>query len=125
MIVLGVYPALVLDVIGPSVPALIEHGEAARAAAGAARSPRTDAGGARCCPKSISVVQPEWRRSAAVVGAYVGRLCAGAGWAQRVLWAVVLLLVAVGLWVGFQPEGTRLAFDGSFVSDGFARFSRC
>jgi NADH-quinone oxidoreductase subunit M len=35
MIVLGVYPALVLDVIGPSVAALIEHGEVARAAADA------------------------------------------------------------------------------------------
>jgi hypothetical protein len=32
--VLGVYPALVLDVIGPSVAALIQHGEMARAAAG-------------------------------------------------------------------------------------------
>ena len=30
----------------------------------------------------------------------------------------------VGLWVGFQPEGTRSAFDGSFVSDGFARFAK-
>jgi NADH-quinone oxidoreductase subunit M len=32
MIVLGVYPALVLDVIGPSVAALIEHTEVALAA---------------------------------------------------------------------------------------------
>jgi NADH-quinone oxidoreductase subunit M len=31
-ILLGVYPALVLDLIGPSVAALIEHGEVARAA---------------------------------------------------------------------------------------------
>ena len=30
----------------------------------------------------------------------------------------------VGLWVGFQPEGARTAFDGSFVSDGFARFAK-
>jgi NADH-quinone oxidoreductase subunit M len=34
-ILLGVYPALVLDVIGPSVAALIEHTEAAQAAASA------------------------------------------------------------------------------------------
>jgi NADH-quinone oxidoreductase subunit M len=32
MILLGVYPALVLDVIGPSVAALIDHTEAALAA---------------------------------------------------------------------------------------------
>ena len=30
----------------------------------------------------------------------------------------------VGLWVGFQPEGTRTAFDGTFVNDGFARFAK-
>ena len=40
------------------------------------------------------------------------------------LWASCALLVAVGLCVGFQPEGTRTAFDGSFVSDGFARFAK-
>ena len=33
MIVLGVYPALVLDMIGPSVAALIDHTQAALAAA--------------------------------------------------------------------------------------------
>ena len=35
-----------------------------------------------------------------------------------------MVLVAVGLYVGFLPEGTRTAFDGSFVSDGFARFAK-
>ncbi len=40
------------------------------------------------------------------------------------LWISCALLVAVGLFVGFQPEGTRTAFEGSFVSDGFARFAK-
>jgi NADH-quinone oxidoreductase subunit N len=41
-----------------------------------------------------------------------------------VLWASVAVLVVAGLWIGFQPEGARTAFEGSFVSDGFARFSK-
>jgi len=41
-----------------------------------------------------------------------------------ILWASAAMLVVVGLFVGFQPEGARAAFDGSFVSDGFARFSK-
>ncbi len=41
-----------------------------------------------------------------------------------ILWASVAALVLVGLWVGFQPEGARLGFHDSFVSDGFARFAK-
>jgi NADH-quinone oxidoreductase subunit N len=41
-----------------------------------------------------------------------------------ILWASAVVLALAGLWVGFQPEGTRFAFDGSFVSDGFARFAK-
>ena len=43
---------------------------------------------------------------------------------SAVLWVSCALFVAVGLFVGFQPEGTVTAFDGSFVNDGFARFSK-
>ena len=43
---------------------------------------------------------------------------------RPLLWAACALLVVVGLCVGFQPEGTRTAFDGSFVYDGFARFAK-
>ena len=52
-------------------------------------------------------------------GAYAGREVG-----KPVLWASCILLALVGLWVGFQPEGAREAFDGSFVSDGFARFAK-
>jgi NADH-quinone oxidoreductase subunit N len=34
------------------------------------------------------------------------------------------VLALVGLWVGFWAEGTYLAFDGTFVNDGFARFCK-
>jgi NADH-quinone oxidoreductase subunit N len=73
---------------------------------------------------NFSVVVPEvllavWAMAALMWGAYAGREVG-----RPVLWASCVILVLVGLWVGFQPEGTRTAFDGSFVSDGFARFSK-
>ena len=34
----------------------------------------------------------------------------------------VLLLVLAGIMIAMQPEGRAVAFNGSFVSDGFARF---
>jgi NADH-quinone oxidoreductase subunit N len=74
--------------------------------------------------ESLNVVAPEivlavFAMAALMWGAYAGREVG-----RPVLWASCVLLVAVGLWVGFQPEGTRTAFDDSFVSDGFARFAK-
>ncbi len=43
---------------------------------------------------------------------------------RAILWASVGILILVGLWVGLQPEGVRSAFGGSFLNDGFARFSK-
>jgi NADH-quinone oxidoreductase subunit N len=73
---------------------------------------------------NLNVVAPEVVLALAAMaglmwGAYARREV-GSG----LLWGSVVLLVAVGLWVGFQPEGTRTAFDATFVSDGFARFSK-
>src|SRR5690348_6328220 len=73
---------------------------------------------------NLNVVLPEvvlavYAMAALMWGAYAGREVG-----KPVLWLSVIVLAVVGLWVGFQPEGTRTAFDGSFVNDGFARFSK-
>ena len=74
--------------------------------------------------EDLNVVAPEvllavFAMAALMWGAYAGREVG-----RPVLWASCVLLVVVGLWIGFQPEGTRTAFDDSFVSDGFARFAK-
>ncbi|MEM8872270.1 MAG: NADH-quinone oxidoreductase subunit NuoN [Pseudomonadota bacterium] len=43
---------------------------------------------------------------------------------RMVLWATVAVMAVLGAWIGLTPAGTRTAFDGSFVNDGFARFSK-
>ena len=74
--------------------------------------------------ENLSVVAPEIALALAAMavlmwGAYSPREVGGPA-----LWLSAILLTLIGLWVGFQPEGQRLAFDGAFVSDGFARFSK-
>jgi len=73
---------------------------------------------------SLNVVAPEVLLTLVAMaglmwGAYSKREVGG-----TLLWLSCGVLVAVGLYVGFLPEGTRTAFDGSFVSDGFARFAK-
>jgi len=74
--------------------------------------------------QDLSVVAPELALAVIAMaflmwGAFSARDVSG-----TVLWASVGVLVLAGLWVGFAPEGARTAFDGSFVSDGFARFAK-
>lgn len=74
--------------------------------------------------QNLAVVAPEIALAVAAMailmwGAYSPREVGGSA-----LWLTALLLAITGLWVGFQPEGTRLAFEGAFVSDGFARFAK-
>ena len=74
--------------------------------------------------ENLSVVAPEIALALAAMavlrwGAYSPREVGGPA-----LWLSAILLTLIGLWVGFQPAGQRLAFDGAFVSDGFARFSK-
>jgi NADH-quinone oxidoreductase subunit N len=74
--------------------------------------------------ESLNVVAPEALLAVAAMAGLMWGAYAGREVGSTLLWIACGLLVAVGLFVGFQPEGTRPAFDGSFVSDGFARFSK-
>jgi NADH-quinone oxidoreductase subunit N len=74
--------------------------------------------------QDLAVIAPELALAVAAMaflmwGAFSPRDASG-----PILWASVAALVLAGLWVGFQPEGARPAFFDSFISDGFARFSK-
>src|SRR6478735_4358607 len=65
------------------------------------------------------VVLAVYAMAALLWGAYAGREVG-----RSVLWLSCIVLALVGLWIGFQPEGARTGFSGSFVNDGFARFAK-
>ena len=44
--------------------------------------------------------------------------------APMLFWLTSLVLAGLGLWIGLEPEGTSTAFNGAFINDGFARFSK-
>jgi len=44
--------------------------------------------------------------------------------APALLWATAFLMVAMALWIGLADHGTRTAFNGAFIDDGFARFAK-
>lgn len=73
----------------------------------------------------LSTVLPElilavFSMAALLWGVYLGKDAQ----ARTILWASVAMLVALAFFAGFQEEGTRVAFDGMFVNDGFARFAK-
>jgi len=40
------------------------------------------------------------------------------------VWLTALVFVLLAAWIGLMGEGTRVAFNGMFIEDGFARFSK-
>jgi NADH-quinone oxidoreductase subunit N len=44
--------------------------------------------------------------------------------APMLFWLTPMVLAGLGLWIALLPEGTQLAFDGAFISDGYARFTK-
>jgi NADH-quinone oxidoreductase subunit N len=74
--------------------------------------------------QDLSVVAPEVLLAVLAMAGLMWGAYSRADASRAVLWSAVIVMIAVGLWVGFQPEGTAMAFDGSFINDGFARFSK-
>jgi NADH-quinone oxidoreductase subunit N len=73
----------------------------------------------------LSVVAPELALVLFAMAALMwGVFARVPGTDRMILWVASGALALVGLWVGFGPGGTRLAFGGSFVDDGFARFAK-
>ena len=46
------------------------------------------------------------------------------GAASLLVWLTAAVMAALALFIGGSGEGTRVAFDGMFIEDGFARFAK-
>ncbi|MFQ8431961.1 NADH-quinone oxidoreductase subunit NuoN [Amaricoccus sp. W119] len=74
--------------------------------------------------QDLSVVAPELILAVLAMAGLMWGAYARTDVSRGAHWAAVVLLVLLGLWVGFQPSETTTAFGGSFINDGFARFSK-
>ncbi|MEL7105590.1 MAG: NADH-quinone oxidoreductase subunit NuoN [Pseudomonadota bacterium] len=59
-----------------------------------------------------------------MVGLLVGAFAGQDKIAPKMLWATSAVLVAVGLWIAFNGDGTTVAFGGMFIDDAFGRFAK-
>ncbi|WP_424931763.1 NADH-quinone oxidoreductase subunit NuoN [Amaricoccus macauensis] len=73
--------------------------------------------------QDLSVIAPELILALYAMGALLWGAFAKRDMSRLILRVTVSVLVIVGLWVGFG-SGTSMAFEGSFINDGFARFSK-
>jgi NADH-quinone oxidoreductase subunit N len=75
--------------------------------------------------QDLSVVAPEIALAVYAMAALMWGVFTKPGEADRtILYITAGVLAVVGLWVAAGSAGTRLAFGGSFVDDGFARFAK-
>jgi NADH-quinone oxidoreductase subunit N len=75
--------------------------------------------------QNLSVVAPELTLAIFAMAALMWGVFSRPGEADRtILYVSAAVLAVVGLWVAVGASGTRFAFGGSFVDDGFARFAK-
>lgn len=75
--------------------------------------------------QDLSVVAPEAVLAVFAMATLIWGVFSRSGEVDRViLYASAAVLAVVGLWVGMAGTETRVAFSGSFVDDGFARFAK-
>ncbi len=73
----------------------------------------------------IAAILPEVILAVLAMGALLGAVYTGGDRTTPLLiWSAALVMVALGVWIGFGMSGTRTAFGGAFINDGFARFAK-
>ncbi|ATG39086.1 NADH-quinone oxidoreductase subunit NuoN [Phaeobacter piscinae] len=76
-------------------------------------------------PADLTVILPEIvlalsAMAALLVGVYTGK----DKLAPALIWLMAGLMSALAIWIGTGASGSREAFNGMFVDDGFARFAK-
>lgn len=73
----------------------------------------------------LSIILPEILLSLFAIFAMLGAVyTAKDGAASLLVWLTSAVMVALAAWIGLSGVGTNVAFNGMFVDDGFARFSK-
>jgi NADH-quinone oxidoreductase subunit N len=73
----------------------------------------------------LAVILPEIVLSLFAMGALLGAVYTSKdGLAPALTWGTALLLAIMGAYIALTGSGTRVAFDGMFVDDAFARFAK-
>ena len=76
-------------------------------------------------PEDLSVILPEIVLALWAMGTLLGAVYSGKdALASLLTWATAAMFVAIAVWIGVSGGGTQVAFNGMFVDDGFARFSK-
>ncbi|KIN64706.1 NADH-quinone oxidoreductase subunit N [Sulfitobacter noctilucicola] len=76
-------------------------------------------------PADLNVILPEiilsaFALAALLVAVYTTKDKTGG----LLVWATAIIFIALAAWIGFTGEGTRVAFNGMFIEDSFARFAK-
>ena len=73
----------------------------------------------------LNIILPEIILSLYAMGALIAAVYTGKdAHASMLTWLTSAVFVLLAVWIGVSGEGTNPAFDGMFVDDGFARFSK-
>jgi NADH-quinone oxidoreductase subunit N len=73
----------------------------------------------------LAVILPEIVLSLFAMGALLGAVYTSKdGLAPALTWGTALLLAIMGAYIALTGSGTRVAFEGMFVDDAFARFAK-
>ncbi|MFK7838181.1 MAG: NADH-quinone oxidoreductase subunit NuoN [Sulfitobacter sp.] len=75
--------------------------------------------------EDLNIILPEILLSAfALAGLLVAVYTSKDRMGTVLVWATAAVFTALAAWIGFTGEGTRVAFNGLFIEDGFARFAK-
>jgi len=73
----------------------------------------------------LNVILPEILLAAfALAGLLVAVYTSQDRMGSLLVWATAAVFVALAAWIGITGEGTRIAFNGMFIEDSFARFAK-